>query len=56
MFITPDGTFYIADSGNGRIIKLQDFNIVASYGEGVLKILPDCSWILRGTYLLRMQA
>lgn len=37
LFITPDGTFYIADSGNGRIIKLQDFNIVASYGEGVLK-------------------
>jgi len=37
MFIAPDGTIYIADTGNGRIVKLEDFSEVASYGEGVLE-------------------
>ncbi len=37
MFITPDGLIYIADTGNGRIVKLDDFEVVASYGEGVLQ-------------------
>lgn len=36
MFVTPDGTMYIADTGNGRIVKLQNFEVVASYGEGIL--------------------
>jgi hypothetical protein len=37
MFITPDGSIYIADTGNGRILKLQDFKEVASYGEDILQ-------------------
>jgi len=37
MFIAPDGRIYIADTGNGRIVKLEDFSEVASYGEGVLE-------------------
>ena len=37
IFVTPDGTMYIADTGNGRIVKLQDFNVIASYGEGILQ-------------------
>ncbi len=37
MMITPDGTIYIADTGNGRIVKLQDFEIAATYGEGILQ-------------------
>jgi tetratricopeptide (TPR) repeat protein len=37
MFIAPDGTIYIADTGNGRIVKLEDFSEVASYGEGILE-------------------
>jgi tetratricopeptide (TPR) repeat protein len=36
MFITPDGYFYIADTGNGQILKLKDFEIVAVYGKGIL--------------------
>lgn len=36
MFITPDGTIYIADTGNARIVKLKNFEVVASYGEGIL--------------------
>lgn len=36
MFIAPDGAMYIADTGNGRILKLDDFEEVASYGEGTL--------------------
>ncbi|NUM46184.1 MAG: YIP1 family protein [Anaerolineales bacterium] len=36
MFVTPDGTIYIADTGNARIVKFQDFQEVASYGEDVL--------------------
>ena len=36
MFVTPEGLVYIADTGNGRIVKLQDFQVVATYGEGIL--------------------
>ncbi|OGN90853.1 MAG: hypothetical protein A2Y88_00135 [Chloroflexi bacterium RBG_13_48_10] len=36
MFIAPGGDLYIADTGNGRIVKLKDFEVVASYGEGIL--------------------
>lgn len=37
MFVTAEGTMYIADTGNGRILKLQNFQEVASYGEDVLE-------------------
>ncbi len=37
LFVTSDGSIFIADTGNGRILELQDFDIVASYGEGILK-------------------
>ncbi len=37
LFIAPDGTMYIADTGNGRILKLKDFVKIGSYGEEVLK-------------------
>jgi uncharacterized protein YigE (DUF2233 family) len=37
LFITPDGTFYIADTGKGRIVKLENFEITATYGEGLLE-------------------
>ena len=36
MFVTPDGIIYIADTGNNRIVKLQDFEVIATYGEDVL--------------------
>ena len=28
LVIMPDGTFYIADTGNGRVVKLVNFEIV----------------------------
>ncbi len=37
LYVTSDGSIFIADTGNGRILKLQDFDVVASYGEGILK-------------------
>jgi len=37
MVITPDGTMYIADTGNGRILKLENFEITATYGEDILE-------------------
>jgi len=37
MFLAPDGYVYVADTGNGRILKLEDFQEVASYGEGTLQ-------------------
>lgn len=37
MFIAADGTIYIADTGNARILVLRDFAEVASYGKGALK-------------------
>ncbi len=36
MFVTPDGTIYVADTGNDRIVKLENFEVIASYGEEVL--------------------
>ncbi len=36
LFITPDGALYVADTGNGRVIKLQGEELVAEYGKGVL--------------------
>ena len=36
MFIAPDGYIYIADTGNARIVKLKDFEVVATYGEDLL--------------------
>lgn len=37
MVVAPDGSLYIADTGNGRIVKLKDFQEVASFGKDVLK-------------------
>ncbi len=37
MFIAPDGYFYIADTGKGRILKLKDFQVEGSYDGGVLQ-------------------
>lgn len=37
MVVMPDGTLYIADTGNGRIVRLENFEIVATYGEDVLE-------------------
>jgi DNA-binding beta-propeller fold protein YncE len=36
MFVTPDGVMYLADTGNGQIVKLQNFQVVATYGQDVL--------------------
>ncbi|HUM68314.1 MAG TPA: hypothetical protein PLK31_05660, partial [Chloroflexota bacterium] len=37
MFITPEGVIYVADTGNGRVLKLDNFQEAASYGEGLLQ-------------------
>jgi DNA-binding beta-propeller fold protein YncE len=37
MFIAQDGSIYIADTGNGRIVKLDNFEIVNTYGEDILQ-------------------
>lgn len=37
LVIMPDGTFYIADTGNGRIVKLVNFEIVETFGDDVLE-------------------
>jgi len=38
MVLAPDGYLYIADTGNGRIVKLaDDFRIVAELGKGNLQ-------------------
>jgi tetratricopeptide (TPR) repeat protein len=37
MFVMPDGSLYVADTGGGRILKLtSDFQIAAEYGVGLL--------------------
>lgn len=36
-FVAPDGALYIADTGNGQIVKLQDFEVVATYGADILE-------------------
>jgi tetratricopeptide (TPR) repeat protein len=37
MFRAPDGTLYIADTGQGRILKLVDFQVVGELGQGLLQ-------------------
>lgn len=37
MVITPDGYLYIADTGNGQIVKLKDFEVVETFGGDVLQ-------------------
>lgn len=38
MFLAPDGYIYVADTGNGRIVKLDaDFQIIAEYGQDILE-------------------
>lgn len=37
LFITADGQMYIADTGNGRILRVQGEQIMAEYGKGVLE-------------------
>lgn len=37
IFVTKDGTIYVADTGNGRIVKLLNFKEIASYGDGILQ-------------------
>lgn len=38
MFITPDGTIYVADTGNGRIVRLNsNFEVEAEFGSEVLQ-------------------
>ena len=38
MDITAEGTVYIADTRNGRIVRLdEDWQIAATYGQGVLR-------------------
>jgi DNA-binding beta-propeller fold protein YncE len=37
MYVTEDGTIYIADTGNGQIAKLKNFEVVATYGSGILQ-------------------
>lgn len=38
MFYAPDGFLYVADTGNSRIIKLdQNFEVVAEFGQDVLR-------------------
>lgn len=36
-FVMPDGAMYLADTGNGRILKLKDFEIIAEYGQDFLE-------------------
>ncbi len=38
MFVAPDGFIYIADTGHGEILRLdQNFQTVATYGGGILQ-------------------
>jgi DNA-binding beta-propeller fold protein YncE len=38
MFLAPDGFLYIADTGNGRILKLDsDFQVIGEFGQGILQ-------------------
>lgn len=37
MFLAPDAALYIADTGNSRILKLRNFQVVAELGKGLLQ-------------------
>ncbi len=37
MVVTDDGFLYIADTGNGLILKLKDYELIGSYGDGLLQ-------------------
>lgn len=38
MCLAPDGFLYIADTGNGRIVRLDgEFQVAAEFGKGILK-------------------
>lgn len=37
MYVTPDGLIYVADTGNGQILMLKNFEIVATFGQGILQ-------------------
>src|SRR5512136_1257552 len=37
MYVATDGTMYLADTGNGLVLKLKDFEVLSSIGEGVLE-------------------
>ncbi|GIK55475.1 MAG: DUF1282 family protein [Chloroflexi bacterium] len=37
MFVTAEGVIYVADTGNGRILRLDNFQETAAYGEAVLQ-------------------
>lgn len=38
LFLAPDGFLYVADTGNGRIVRLDEaFQITAEFGQGLLQ-------------------
>ncbi|GIV63840.1 MAG: hypothetical protein KatS3mg045_1179 [Bellilinea sp.] len=37
LFITPDGQIYIADTGNGRILRVQNETVTGEFGKGLLE-------------------
>jgi len=37
MFVAPNGEIYIADTGHGQIVKLKNFEVVATFGDGILE-------------------
>ncbi len=37
LFITPGGQIYIADTGNGRILRIDQDQIIGEYGRGLLE-------------------
>lgn len=36
LFVAADGALYIADTGNRRVVRLENMTVVAEYGKGVL--------------------
>ncbi len=37
LYMAPDGYMYIADTGDGQILKLKNFQVVATYGKGIVQ-------------------